>query len=96
MDNKQYYVYILATYKNGTLYVGVTSDLKGRVWQHVNNIVPGFTARYGIHKLVHYEIFEDVYEAISREKRIKNLLRKKKIELIEKENPEWEDLCDKL
>ena len=96
MDNKQYYVYILATYKNGTLYVGVTSDLKSRVWQHVNNIVPGFTARYGIHKLVHYEIFEDVYEAISREKQIKNLLRKKKIELIEKENPEWEDLYDKL
>lgn len=93
---KQYFVYILATYKNGTLYVGVTSDLKCRVWQHANNIIPGFTARYGIHKLVYYEIFEDVYQAISREKQIKNLLRKKKIKLIERDNPEWMDLYEKL
>jgi len=93
---KQYFVYILSTYKNGTLYTGVTSDLLGRTWQHKNNLSPSFTSRYGIHKLVYYEIFEDMYEAISREKQIKNLLRKKKIELIEKENPEWEDLYDKL
>ena len=93
---KQYFVYILATYKNGTLYVGVTSDLKSRVWQHANNIMPGFTARYGIHKLVYYEIFEDIYEAIYKEKQIKNLLRKKKIELIKKDNPEWNDLYEKL
>lgn len=93
---KQYFVYILATYKNGTLYIGVTNDLLSRTWQHKNNLLPSFTSRYGIHKLVYYEIFEDAYEAITREKQIKNLLRKKKIVLIEKENPEWEDLYDKL
>ena len=92
----QYFVYILATYKNGTLYVGVTNDLSSRTQQHKNNLLPSLTSRYGVHKLVYYEIFEDIYEAISREKQIKNLLRKKKIELIEKENPEWEDLYDKL
>ncbi|MDQ5938651.1 MAG: putative endonuclease [Patescibacteria group bacterium] len=93
---EQYFVYILATYKNGTLYTGVTNDLSSRIWQHKNNLLPSFTSRYGIHRLVYYEIFEDIYEAISREKQIKNLLRKKKIELIEKENPEWEDIYDKL
>ena len=93
---EQYFVYILATYKNGTLYTGVTNDLLSRTWQHKNNLLPSFTSRYGIHQLVYYEIFEDIYEAISREKQIKNLLRKKKIALIEKENPEWEDLYDKL
>ena len=94
--DKQYFVYILATYKNGTLYTGVTSDLIDRLYQHKNNTTPSFTARYGVHKLVYYEIFVDAYEAISREKQIKNLLRKKKIELIEKSNPEWKDLSNKL
>lgn len=74
----------------------MTNDLLSRTWQNKNNLLPSFTSRYGIHRLVYYEIFEDMYEAISREKQIKNLLRKKKIELIEKENPEWEDIYDKL
>ena len=94
--NGQYFVYILASHKNGTLYTGVSSDLIGRVYQHKNNLVPSFTSRYGIHKLVYYEVFEDIYEAISREKQIKNLLRKKKIALIEKNNPDWRDLYDEL
>lgn len=94
---KQYFVYILAAYKNGTLYVGVTNDLYQRIKDHKSKINPkSFTARYNVNKLVYYEVFETAYEAITREKQIKNLLRKKKIELIEKENPEWEDLYDKL
>lgn len=93
---KQYFVYILTTYKNGTLYVGVTSDLRGRVWQHVNNIIPGFTARYGIHRLVYYEVFDDVYEAISREKQIKAGSRQDKLDLINKFNPKWKDLYNDL
>ena len=97
MENKQYFVYILANRKNGSLYVGVTDDLIGRVWQHKNKVYTrSFTARYNIDKLVYYEIFEDIYEAISREKQIKNLLRYKKILLIEKNNPNWEDLYDTL
>ena len=97
MENKQYFVYILANRKNGSLYVGVADDLIGRVWQHKNKVDPAsFTAKYNIDKLVYYEIFEDIYEAISREKQIKNLLRCKKILLIEKNNPNWEDLYDTL
>ena len=97
MENKQYFVYILANRKNGSLYVGVADDLIGRVWQHKNKVDPAsFTAKYNIDKLVYYEIFEDIYEAISREKQIKNLLRYKKILLIEKNNPNWEDLYDTL
>jgi putative endonuclease len=93
---EQYFVYILATYKNGTLYTGVTNDLSGRTWQHKNNLLPSFTSRYSIHRLVYYEIFEDMYEAISREKQIKAGSRQKKINLIEKNNQEWKDLCDSL
>ncbi|MBU1131622.1 GIY-YIG nuclease family protein [Patescibacteria group bacterium] len=92
-----YYVYIMATYKHGTLYLGVTNNLIRRVWEHKNKIYPkSFTARYNVNKLVYYEVFEDIYEAICREKRLKKWNRQWKIELIEKNNPEWKDLYNNL
>ena len=89
---KQYFVYILASKKNGTLYIGVTSDLLGRIWQHKNKVVDGFTKKYDVNYLVYYEQTEDVWSALAREKQLKNWKRQWKIELIEKENPEWRDL----
>ena len=85
---KQYAVYILASKKNGTLYIGVTSDLAKRVFEHKSDLVEGFTKKYQVHDLVYYEITEDLHSAISREKNLKNWKRKWKIKLIEKENPE--------
>ena|SRR3990167_3549530 len=96
MDTKQYYVYILASKRNGTLYIGVTSDLKKRVYEHKNNFVDGFTKKYHVHDLVYYETTEDINSAIIREKRMKKWRRQWKIELIEKENPQWEDLFKKI
>jgi putative endonuclease len=96
MSNAQYYVYILANKRNGTLYIGVTSDLVKRVYDHKNNVVEGFTKKYHVHKLVYYEITEDINGAIIREKRIKKWKRAWKIELIEKNNPEWKDLYFEL
>ncbi|MEK6550468.1 MAG: GIY-YIG nuclease family protein [Pseudomonadota bacterium] len=93
---KQPCVYLLASRRNGTLYVGVTSNLVKRVWEHKNNIVEGFTKRYGIHLLVWYEVHESMESAITREKAIKTWKRKWKLELIEKENSEWKDLYAKL
>jgi len=87
-------VYILANHKNGTLYVGVTSDLIKRIWEHKNNIVEGFTKRYGVHTLVWYETHEDMVSAISREKAIKKWNRRWK--LIEETNPAWKDLYTNL
>ena len=78
------------------LYTGVTSDLLKRVWEHKEKFVPSFTSRYNICKLVYYEVFEDIYYAITREKQIKGGSRKKKLDLINHLNPEWEDLYDKL
>ncbi|NTU98646.1 GIY-YIG nuclease family protein [Candidatus Falkowbacteria bacterium] len=92
MNEKQYYTYILASQKNGTLYVGVTSDLLNRVADHKSGRIEGFTKRYNIKLLVYYEIFGDVYMAINREKQLKKWNRSWKINLIEKENPGWEDL----
>lgn len=89
-------VYILASKKNGTLYVGVTSDLIKRVWQHKNDSVEGFTKRYLVHSLVYYEIHETMESAIAREKNIKAWKRSWKIELIEKSNLEWADLYHAL
>ena len=89
---KQYYTYIMASKKDGILYTGVTSDLIKRIQEHKNNTYSGFTKRYLIHKLVHFEVFEDVYEALTREKRIKKWKRQWKIELIEESNPQWKDL----
>lgn len=89
---KQYYVYILTNKNNTVLYTGVTNDLVKRIYQHKNKVVDGFTKRYNVDKLVYYEIFEDIEFAIMRKKAIKNLLRKKKIALIEKMNPNFEEL----
>lgn len=92
------YVYILASQKNGTIYIGVTSDLVKRVWEHKNNLVEGFTKKYNIHFLVYYEIFEDIEEAIKREKYLKGKKRGFKINLglIEKENLDWLDLYERI
>jgi putative endonuclease len=91
-----YYVYILASSRNGTLYVGVTNDLLRRVYEHKNGLVPGFTKKYGVHLLVHWEEFSEIVEAIAREKRVKRWLRTWKLELIERNNPTWRDLYDDL
>ncbi len=91
-----YYVYILASKKNGTLYCGVTNDLIRRVYEHKNGLVDGFTKKYKIHSLVYYEICNSAEAAIEREKDIKRWYRKWKLELIEKENPLWEDLYERL
>ena len=85
-------VYILASKPHGVLYVGVTSNLLQRVWQHKNDLAPGFTQRYGVHNLVWYEVHETMESAITREKRIKDWRRAWKIELIEKDNPHWRDM----
>ena len=89
---KQPAVYILANRRNGTIYIGVTSNLPRRVWEHKNDLIEGFTRRYGVHSLVWYETHETMESAISREKRLKEWKRKWKLELIEKLNPVWEDL----
>ena len=94
--NKTYYVYILASKRNGTLYIGVTNDLKRRLYEHRNNLIDGFTKRYKVHHLVYYESVNDVYAALQREKQFKRWTRKWKLELIEKTNPEWHDLAEIL
>ena len=89
---KQYCVYILASKKNGTLYIGVTNNLLRRVYEHRNNSIDGFTRKYGVHKLVYYETTDDIESAITKEKQLKKWKRDWKIEMIEKCNPEWNDL----
>lgn len=89
---KSYYVYILASKRNGTLYVGVTENLVRRSYQHKSDVNDGFTKKYGVHKLVYFEEFQNINDAISREKRIKKWNRQWKLELIEKMNPDWKDL----
>ncbi|MCR4263881.1 MAG: GIY-YIG nuclease family protein [Candidatus Roizmanbacteria bacterium] len=90
--DKSYYVYILASSKNGTLYIGVTSNLIKRVWQHKNNIAEGFTKKYSIHQLVYFEKYENIEDAIKREKQLKKWNRNWKVVLIEKVNQNWNDL----
>ena len=90
------YVYIMASQRNGTLYLGVTSDLIKRVWEHRNGIIGGFTKRYGCKMLVWYEAYDDLEEARLRELRMKEWRRAWKLELIETMNPNWEDLYDTL
>ena len=90
--NKQPCVYILASKRNGTLYAGVTSDLVKRIWEHKNNVVEGFTKKYGVHTLVWYEVHETMESAIGREKAIKNWKRDWKVKVIEEMNPQWRDL----
>ena len=89
-------VYLLASRRNGTLYIGVTSDLVKRVWQHKNDLVEGFTKQYGVHMLVWYEPHETMESAIRREKSIKKWNRKWKLDLIEQSNPQWQDLFNDL
>jgi putative endonuclease len=89
-------VYILASQRNGTLYIGVTSDLIKRVWEHKHDVVEGFTKKYRVHTLVWYEVHEDMTSAIGREKAIKEWNRQWKLELIEAINPEWRDLYEEL
>jgi putative endonuclease len=92
----QYYVYILANKKKGTLYVGVTSDLIRRMYEHKSDFVEGFTKKYQVHDLVYFEVSESVESAIDREKQLKKWHRAWKVRLIEKENPEWKDLYPEI
>jgi putative endonuclease len=92
----QYFVYLLASGVNGTLYVGVTNDLVRRVHEHRTDAVPGFTSRYGVHRLVWFDRTPSVEAAIHREKQMKNWKREWKIALIERDNPQWLDLYDTL
>ncbi len=89
---KQGYTYILASKRKGTLYIGVTSDLAKRIWQHRNDAVKGFTEKYVVKLLVHYEVFDEITGAIEREKQLKRWHRQWKINLIEEHNPNWDDL----
>ena len=91
-----YYVYILASHKQGTLYIGVTNDLVRRIDEHRQGATPGFTRQYAVKDLVYYEQTESVEAAIAREKQLKNWQRKWKVDLIEKDNPEWLDLSRKF
>jgi len=91
---KSYYVYILASKRNGTLYTGITNDLKRRLYEHKNNLIAGFTQKYNIHLLVYCERHDTPATAITREKQIKKWNRQWKINLIEKDNPNWVDLIE--
>ncbi|OGC01217.1 hypothetical protein A2V82_08805 [candidate division KSB1 bacterium RBG_16_48_16] len=93
---KQYYVYIMASKRNGTLYIGVTNDLVRRVYEHKNKLVKGFTAKYNVNQLVYFESTPEIESAILREKQLKKWKRKWKLELIEKMNPGWKDLYEEL
>jgi len=90
---KSFYVYILATRKDGPLYVGIASDLHKRVFEHKTHAIPGFTARYNVDRLVYFETFEDPEAAITREKKLKRWHRAWKVALIERDNPDWRDLA---
>ena len=92
----QYYVYILASKPNGTLYIGMTNNLARRVWEHRQGLVKGFTKRYNVHRLVHCEFFARPRDAIQREKHLKKWNRAWKIQLIESANPDWNDLYETL
>lgn len=94
--DKQYYVYILANKRNGTLYTGITNDLVKKVYEHKNNLVEGFTKKYNIHMLVYYESTQNIMSAITKEKQIKAWKRTWKLNLIEKMNPDCNDLYDKI
>jgi len=89
---KRGYTYILASRRRGTLYIGVTSNLAQRIWQHKNKAAKGFTEKYNVNHLVHYEEFDEIADAIAREKQLKRWHRSWKINLIEENNPKWDDL----
>lgn len=92
--DRQYYVYLMTSYEGTTLYVGVTNDLEKRVIEHKNKLIKGFSSRYNVKKLVHYEFGGDINAAIEREKQIKSWSRRRKIELIERNNKDWRDLSE--
>jgi putative endonuclease len=94
--DRQYYVYILSNYLNTVLYIGITNNLTKRVWEHNQELVPGFTKTYHVHKLIYYEIYSDPQTAIEREKQLKNWSRIKKNKLIQKMNPTLTDLNPSL
>jgi len=89
-------VYILASKRNGTLYTGVTSDLQKRSWERKNDLLAGFTKKYGVHQLVYYELHDNMVSAITREKQLKKWNRAWKLELIERENPDWNDIWQEI
>jgi putative endonuclease len=93
---KRYFVYLLASKRNGTLYLGVTSDLANRTWQHKSDLIEGFTKKYGVHLLVWFEEHNDIRDAIDRERQIKGWNRAWKIKLNEKRNPQWLDLYENV
>jgi putative endonuclease len=92
MPNKQYYVYMMASRRNGMLYIGITSNLIKRAYEHKNDLAESYTSKYRIHSLVYFETAEDIMSAISREKQLKKWNRAWKVALLEKKNPEWRDL----
>lgn len=96
MQTLQSYTYIIANKRNGTLYIGVTGNLAKRIYEHKEKLVDGFSKKYGLDRLVYYEIYEDIQPAIQREKQLKKWNRSWKIELIEKKNPNWNDLYDSI
>ena len=96
MKTKQFYVYILCSKRNGTLYIGVTSDLVKRIYEHKNDLVDGFTKKYGIHRLVWYETHDSAESAITREKQMRKSKRAWKLKLIEQNNPKWNDLYENI
>jgi putative endonuclease len=91
-----YYVYVLTSARNGTLYIGVTSDLIRRIFEHKSKAVPGFTKRYGVDKLMWFEVYDDPTSAITREKELKKWRREWKVRLIEEQNPQWIDLYPQI
>lgn len=93
---RHYFVYILTSQRNGTLYIGVTSNLKQRVYRHKQGHIDGFTKEYKVHMLVYYEIYEQINDAIAREKQLKEWKRNWKLELIEEKNPDWVDLYEEI
>ncbi|OGH93032.1 MAG: hypothetical protein A2534_01630 [Candidatus Magasanikbacteria bacterium RIFOXYD2_FULL_39_9] len=95
-QRKNYYLYVLSSKRNGTLYIGVTNSLVRRIYEHKHGLVDGFTKKYSVHDLVYYETYDSINTAISREKEVKKWRRKDKINLIEKENPNWRDLYEEL
>jgi putative endonuclease len=96
MRNKQYYVYIMTNFINTVLYAGITNNLVRRVYEHKQKLIKGFTSKYNLSKLIYFETFDDPYTAISREKQIKAGSRKKKLDLVEKLNPKFEDLYETI
>jgi putative endonuclease len=93
---RAYYIYIITNKYNGTLYIGVTSDLKKRIWEHKNKVMKGFSAKYNVNQLVYFEEYDDINSAIYREKCLKEWKREKKLNLITENNPDWNDLYEEL